>query len=227
VDQQAMQSVHRIRQQLIDTRKQRINLARSLFAEFGVPLPKGTKDIVARFRANQASLPGLLNQALSPVLEEISDLKARVDALDQQLKQFAADHPLVQQLMTIPGVGVTTATALFGSVPDIHQFRRGRQFSAWLGLTPREFSSGNKRVLGRISKRGDKYLRMLLIHGARAALLAAHRKRSGDKPLTRLERWATDLQQQRHHNIATVALANKMARIIWAVWTRGETYNAK
>jgi transposase len=227
LDQQAMQSVHRIRQQLIDTRKQRINLARSLFAEFGVPLPKGTKDIVSRFRMNKAALPALLVHALSPVLDEITALKTRIDALDTQLKQFATNHPIVQQLMTIPGVGVTTATALFGSVPDIHQFKRARQFSSWLGLTPREYSSGNKRVLGRISKRGDKYLRMLLVHGARAALLAAHRKRSADKPVTRLQRWATDLQQQRHHNIATVALANKMARIIWAIWTKGESYNGK
>ena len=128
--------------------------------------------------------------------------------------------------MTIPGIGVTTATAMFGSVPDIHQFKRARQFSSWLGLTPREFSSGNKRVLGRISKRGDKYLRMLLIHGARAALLAAHRKRANSKPVTRLQQWATDLQQQKHHNIATVALANKMARIIWAMWTKGDEYRA-
>jgi transposase len=225
LDQQAMQSVHRIRQQLIDTRKQRINLARSLFAEFGVPLPKGTKDIVSRFRMNEEALPPLLVHALSPVLDEIAALKTRIDALDTQLKQFATSHPIVQQLMTIPGIGVTTATALFGSVPDIHQFKRARQFSSWLGLTPREYSSGNKRVLGRISKRGDKYLRMLLVHGARAALLAAHRKRSADKPVTRLQRWATDLQQQRHHNIATVALANKMARIIWAIWTKGESYN--
>ena len=226
LDQQAMQSVHRVRQQLIDTRRQRINLARSLFSEFGVPLPAGTKDIVTRLRLHEDKLPALLVQALDPVIDEIGDLKHRIDALDAQLKVFANDHPVVQQLMTIPGIGVTTATALFGSVPDIHQFKRARQFSSWLGLTPREFSSGNKRVLGRISKRGDKYLRMLLIHGARAALLGAHRKRSNGKEVTRLQQWATDIQQNKHHNIATVALANKMARIIWAMWTRGEEYRA-
>lgn len=227
IDQQAMQSVHRIRQQMMDTRKQRINLARSLFAEFGIPLPTGTKDTVTRLRMHEDKLPALLIQALDPVIEEIAALKERIDALDTQLKMFANDHPVVQQLMTIPGVGVTTATAMFGSVPDIHQFKRARQFSSWLGLTPREFSSGHKRVLGRISKRGDKYLRMLLIHGARAALLAAHRKRINGKPVTRLQQWATDLQQQKHHNIATVALANKMARIIWAMWTTGDEYQAK
>lgn len=226
IDQQAMQSVHRVRQQMIDTRKQRINLARSLFAEFGVPLPTGTKDITARLRAHEDKLPDLLTHALDPVIDEISALKLRIDALDAQLKTYANAHPVIEQLMTIPGIGVTTATALFGSVPDIHQFKRARQFASWLGLTPREFSSGNKRVLGRISKRGDKYLRMLLIHGARAALLGAHRKRANGKPITRLQQWATDLQQQKHHNIATVALANKMARIIWSMWTKGEDYRA-
>jgi transposase len=227
IDQQAMQSVHRIRQQLMDTRKRRINLARSLLAEFGIPLPTGTRDIAARLRAHEEVLPALLVQALDPVIDEITALKQRIEALDAQLIVFANDHPVVQQLMTVPGIGVTTATALFGSVPDIHQFKRARQFSSWLGLTPREFSSGNKRVLGRISKRGDKYLRMLLIHGARAALLAAHRKRANGKPVTRLQQWATDLQQNKHHNIATVALANKMARIIWAMWTKGDEYRAK
>lgn len=226
IDQQAMQSVHRVRQQMIDTRKQRINLARSLFAEFGVPLPTGTKDITARLRAHEDKLPELLTHALGPVIDEISALRLRIDALDAQLKTYANAHPVIAQLMTIPGIGVTTATALFGSVPDIHQFKRARQFASWLGLTPREFSSGNKRVLGRISKRGDKYLRMLLIHGARAALLGAHRKRTNGKPVTRLQQWATDMQQQKHHNIATVALANKMARIIWAMWSKGDEYRA-
>ena len=226
IDQQAMQSVHRIRQQVIDTRKQRINLARSLFLEFGVALPKGTKDIAARLRAHEDQLPVVLIQALKPVIDEITMLKQRIDKLDEQLKNYARSNPVVERLMTIPGVGITTATALFGSVPDIHAFKRGRQFASWLGLTPREFSSGNTRTLGRISKRGDKYLRMLLIHGARAALLGAHRKRQSGQEVTRLQRWATDLQQTHHHNVATVALANKMARIIWAAWTKGEDYKA-
>jgi len=128
--------------------------------------------------------------------------------------------------MIVPGIGVTTATAMFGSVPDFHQFKRAPQLSSWPGLTPRQFSSGNKRVPGRISKRGDKYLRMLLIHGARAALLGAHRKWANGKPVTRLQQWATDLQHRKHHNIATVALANKMARIIWAMRTKGDEYQA-
>lgn len=226
VDQQAMQSVHRIRQQLIDTRKQRINLARPLFAEFGVPLPTGTKDITARLRAHEDKLPVLLASALKPIFDEIAELKQRINVLDTQLKVYAKSHPVIERLMTIPGIGVTTATALFGSVPDIHQFKRARQVSSWLGVTPREFSSGKNRTLGRISKRGDKYRRMLLIHGARSALLGAHRKRVSGKQVSRLQQWATDLQQQKHHNIATVALANKMARIIWAMWTRGDEYRA-
>ena len=224
IDQQALQSVHRIRQQVIDTRKQRINIARSLFAEFGVPLPRGTKDIVSRFRRHQDELPPVLVQVLEPVLDEINVLKDRIDAIDLMLKRYVKSQPVIERLTTVPGVGVITATALFASVPDIHQFKRARQFASWLGLTPREFSSGDKRVLGRISKRGDKYLRMLLIHGARSALLAAHRKRNNGSDTTRLERWACDLQRDKHHNVATVALANKVARIIWAMWTRDQDY---
>jgi transposase len=129
--------------------------------------------------------------------------------------------------MSIPGVGVITATALVASVADIHRFARARQFAAWLGLTPREYSSGQTRYLGRISKRGDGYLRMLLTHGARSALLLAHRQATkGDHTLTSVQRWVLDVEQRTQHNKATIALANKMARIIWAVWTSGEDYIA-
>lgn len=123
------------------------------------------------------------------------------------------------------GVGVITATAMIGRVPDIQAFKRGRAFAGWLGITPREYSSGSTRRLGGIRKKGDRYLRTLLIHGARSALLAAARARTHDRPLTRLQRWALDTQQRIGHNKATVALANKMARIAWAVWTQQKTFN--
>ena len=134
IDQQALQSVHRIRQQLLDTRKQRINIARSLFAEFGVPLPRGTKDVVIRLRSHQDELPAVLVQVLEPMLDEINHLKARIDDIDRSLKQYAGAHPVIGQLTTVPGVGIITATALFASVPDIHQFKRARQFASWLGV---------------------------------------------------------------------------------------------
>jgi transposase len=114
---------------------------------------------------------------------------------------------------------------LIGRVADIHAFKRGRAFAGWLGITPREYSSGSTRRLGAISKKGDRYLRTLLIHGARSALLAAARAQANDLPLTRLQRWALNTRQRVGHNKATVALANKMARIAWAVWTRQKDFN--
>ena len=110
---------------------------------------------------------------------------------------------------------------MLGRVPDMHVFRHGRSFASWLGVTPREHSSGSSRYLGRISRRGDRYLRMLLIHGARAALLAAKRQHKAGRQLTRLQQWALHTQQRAGHNKATVALANKLARIAWAVCTKG------
>jgi transposase len=228
VDQQAVQSLHRIRQQWVVTRRQRITLARGLLAEFGISLPTGASSIVTRLNACIDQVPVVLVSALTPVLEEIGILEQRLKQLDRQLAAIAKANEDIQRLMTIPGVGVITATALIGSVADIHSFKRARQFAAWLGLTPREYSSGQTRYLGRISKRGDGYLRMLLTHGARSALLLAHRQATkGEQALTQLQRWALDVEQRTHHNKATIALANKMARIIWVVWTRSEAYLAR
>lgn len=129
--------------------------------------------------------------------------------------------PVTQRLQQIPGVGVITATALVGSVPHIHAFRRGRHFASWLGLTPRESSSGSRRTIGRMSKRGDTYLRTLLVHGARSALRAAQLRVTRATPGTSaLQRWAVTVATRRGRNRAAVAFANKLARIIWAVWSR-------
>jgi transposase len=123
------------------------------------------------------------------------------------------------RLQQVPGVGIVTATAMIGAVGHIHAFRRGRDFASWLGLTPRESTTGTRRYLGRISKRGDGYLRCLLTHGARAVLLAAQRTaRTSPQRLTRLQQWAVALAARRGPNKAAIALANKLARIIWAVW---------
>jgi transposase len=125
-------------------------------------------------------------------------------------------------LLTIPGIGVLTATALVAFVGDVQRFRSCRHFASYLGLTPRERSSGNTRRLGRISKQGDVYLRTLLTHGARAVLWAAAKHSQPD----RLRSWALDLQARRGHNKATIALANKLARIVWAVWRRGNEFQS-
>lgn len=227
IDQQALQGLHRIRSQWMDTQRQRICVARGLLAEFGVHLPAGAAGIVARLREALNRAPAVLSHSLASVLEEIQDLESRLRQIDRQLGQIAKRDPVAQRLLTIPGIGIITATAMIGSVPDIHAFHRSRQFSAWLGLTPREYSSGQSRRLGGISKRGDHYLRMLLTHGARSALLTAHRQASKDPDhLSRLQRWALDVERRTHRNKATIALANKLGRIIWSVWSRDENYRA-
>ena len=227
-DQQALQGLHRIRQQWVATKRQRICMVRALFGEFGIHLPAGARGIGARFRDVVGEVPLLLRTSVEPVLDEIDELQARLTLLDKQLAALAAQNEDATRLMTVPGIGPTIATAFVGSVPDIHAFPRARQFSAWLGLTPREYSSGNSRVLGGISKRGDCYLRMLLIHGARAALLLAHRTATkGEQALTPLQRWVLDVERRTNHNKATVALANKMARIVWIIWTTETPYAAK
>ena len=228
VDQQALQGLHRIRQQWVATHTQRINLARGLLAELGISLPAGAAGIVRRLHESIDRVPSVLVAALTPILNEISALEQQIKHLDRQLSAIAKASPDVQRLMTIPGVGVIIATAMVASVADIHSFQRARQFAAWLGLTPREYSSGQTRHLGHISKRGDGYLRMLLTHGARSALLLAHRQAAkGEHSLTSLQRWALDVERRTHHNKATIALANKMARIIWVTWTRAQDYAAR
>ena len=181
--------------------------------------------IVPRLREALDRAPAVLTHSLASVLEEIQDLESRLREIDRQLGQIAKHDPAAQRLLTIPGIGIITATAMIGSVPSIYAFHRSRQFSAWLGLTPREYSSGQSRRLGGISKRGDRYLRMLLTHGARSALLTAHRQAAKDpEGLSRLQRWVLEVEQRTHHNKATIALANKLGRIIWSVWSRDEDY---
>jgi transposase len=227
-DQQALQGLHRIRQQWVATRRQRITLARGLLAEFGISLPAGAAGIVRRLQAIVEGVPAMLLSALTPVVDEIGELEQRIKQLDRQLTTIAKASPDIQRLMTIPGIGVIIATAMVGSVADIHRFQRARQFAAWLGLTPREYSSGHTRHLGRITRHGDSYLRMLLTHGARSALLLAHRQAAKSDPvLTPLQRWVLNVEQRTHHNKATIALANKMARIIWVTWTRAQDYQAR
>jgi transposase len=130
-------------------------------------------------------------------------------------------------LLGIQGISVVVATAFVARVPSIHIFKRGRSFSSWLVLTCREYSSGQTRRLSRITKQVDRYLRTMLIHGGRAALMAARRKAANGRQLTRLETRVVNAQARVGHNKATVALANKMARIMWAVWTRHETFNGE
>jgi len=228
-DQQQMVALHRIRSARMKTRTARINLLRGLLAEQGLAVVIGARTGLAQMALlvhdDDIEIPSALRECARTVLEEIADLDNHVAQIEAQLKQVAKND-IVPELLTIPGVGLITATAMVGSVGNIDGFRSGRRFASWLGLTPREHSSGAKQRLGRITKRGDRYLRCLLTHGARAALLAAKRKQKAGGTLTPLQAWAVQVEERRGHNKATIALANKLARIVWAVWKKRESYEA-
>jgi transposase len=230
VTQQALVGLHRVREQWMTTRTARINAVRGLLREQGILLPAGARAAVAAMadvlEDAELPVPLYLRHTLAVVRDEVRDLERRLGELEKQLATLAAADPVMTQLRTIPGVGLLTATALAGTVGHIHAFRRARQFASWLGLTPREHSSGYRRRLGGISKRGDVYLRCLLTHGGRAVLHAAQRRAREGQALTRLHQWALTVLARRGHNKAAIALANKLARIVWAVWHRDVPFTA-
>ena len=229
LDQQALQGLHRIRQQWVATRTPTHQSRAGSVGGVRYLAPSRCRRHRATAARGRRWRAPVLVSALTPILDEISTNSSSTSNSSTDNSPRSPKHsPDIQRLMTIPGVGVIIATAMVGSVADIHRFQRARQFAAWLGLTPREYSSGQTRHLGRISKHGDGYLRMLLTHGARSALLLAHRQANkGDHTLTSLQRWVLDVEQRTHHNKATIALANKMARIIWVTWTHAENYSAR
>lgn len=228
-DQQAIAALHRMRSQWMATRTARINALRGLLAEFGVCRPAGANRFVRELpqllEERKAQLPPRIRRLALSTHEEIHSLEDRIDAIEAELEDVVRQDPTLQALQQIPGIGALTATGLYSAVGNIHAFKSGRHLASWLGLTPRESSSGNRRRLGRISKQGDTYLRMLLVHGARSALLVAEQRRKSGQPLTRLQGWVLDRADAGHRNRAAVALANKMARIVWAVWKHERNFN--
>lgn len=222
-EQQASQALHRIRSRLIRARTALVNEIRGLLGEFGLIEP--VRGIAATKRLLQVALetpdnglPGKMRELLLELQEELQEHDAHLTRLDAGLQREAREDERVQRLLAVEGIGPISATAIVSAVGDARQFSSARQFAAWLGLVPSQHSSGGKERLGSISKRGDTYLRTLLIHGARAALNAC--KEKTDKR----SRWVQQLQCRRNTNIATVALANKNARIVWAILSRGEVY---
>lgn len=215
-EQQAIVALHRVRQGYLQTRTARINAVRGHLREFGVVIPVGARGVTARAEAalQAEELPDFLRRALRDVLDEIESLQTKSELLRSELERLARTMPEATVLMSVPGVGVLTATALVAFVGDIRRFRSGRDFAAYLGLTPREHSTGLSRRLGRITKRGNSYLRMMLIHGARSALRAGSMTNVPDD----LRTWALDIARRRGFNVAAVALANKLARVCWRVW---------
>jgi len=204
------------------TRTARINFLRGCLREFGISVPVGARRGIDAVRQALASadngLPDLLRPLIEEALAEIACLEQRSAHLERELARLTRADPIVHALMNIPGIGLLTATALRAAIVDIQRFASGRHLASWLGLTAREYSSGEKRRLGRISKRGDVYLRTLLIHGARAVLNASLGAARRGRTLDRLRTWALATEQRCGYNKATVALANKLARIVWATW---------
>ena len=174
VEQQAVVALHRIRQGYLRTRTARINALRGHLRELGHPIPVGARRVTVDARAALAdeAVPDFLKPALLELIAEIRSLEEKAESVRASLASLAKEMPDAQRLLTVPGVGVLTATAMVALVGDIHRFRSGRHFASWLGLTPREHSSGPSRRLGAITRKGNSYLRMLLIHGARSALRA-------------------------------------------------------
>ncbi len=222
VEQQVMQAEHRIRARLIKARTALGNEIRGLLGEFGIVLPASLgrvrRALPELLEDAENGLTGEFRRLLSQLGEELSKLDDSIKEYDARIAQRAKEDDRIKRLLEIEGIGPVSASALVSAVGDGKQFGKGRDMAAWLGLVPNQHSSGGKNRLGHISKRGEKYVRMLLIHGARAVLKAAENKTDGRS------RWVTGLAKRRNKNIATVALANKNARIAWSILSREETY---
>jgi len=222
--QQQLIACHRVRSTWIGTRTARINTARGILREFGIVIANGASRVPTRvtelIEDADTELPMGVRDLLNQLVVEIRQLTSRIESVERQLTAMAGETPVVERLRSIPGVGLLTATALIAFVGSVERFPSSRHFACYLGLTPREHSSGLRRQLGHISKRGDSYIRMLLTHGARSVLWAAKSKSKADKFST----WAVDIHRRRGHNKASIAVANKMARIVWAVWRHGNPY---
>lgn len=219
-EQQSRLMVHRARQGFVEQRTATLNRIRGLLSEFGIVLPLKAATVRRRACECLEDLPGYANTVVGDLLSEVSRLDERIAQYDQHIKTMAKQDARAKQLMQLRGVGETTATCLLAMIGNGHDFDCGRQFAAWLGLTPGQYSSGGKSRLGRITKAGDAYLRTLLIMGARALLAAAKNKTDA------VSRWAVALEQRRGYWKAVVAIAAKNARMAWAVLKRGEGFVA-
>jgi transposase len=229
VEQQALQGLHRVRSLWMATRTARINALRGFCREFGISVATGSRnglEQISRVLADPASaIPTLLRGTMKLLVEEIRLLEARVAQLERELTALAKQSPACTTLLSIPGIGLLTATAMVaGTSGNVSHFKDARHFASWFGLTPKEHSSGTTRHLGRISKKGDRYLRMLLTHGARSVLRAASVAVKANRQIDGLRTWALDVQSRANHNKAACALANKLARICYATLRDGEIY---
>ena len=204
-EQQAVLTLHRARELVVGERTALVNQIRGLLAEYGIIVAQGVSKV-------RRALPAIIED------DRLGDLDKRVRGYDQRIESLVQAMPAAQRLMQVEGVGPITATALIATVGDAHMFKNGRQFAAWLGLVPRQHSTGGKPRLGRITKRGDTYLRTLLVHGARSVMRTLGRRTDAKS------QWAQQLRVRRGYNKTIVALAARHARILWAMMAHEEDY---
>lgn len=222
-EQQAAQSVHRIRSRLVRARTALCNEIRGLLGEFGLIASRrgraATVELLETVIATEpAPLPAPMGALLNDLNDELQPLDTRIDRLEQTIKQSVRENARIQRLLAVEGIGPITTSAVVAAVGDARQFRTARQFAAWLGLVPGQHSTGGQQRLGPITKRGDTYLRTLFTHGARSVVRCCANKTDARS------RWLQGLLQRRDANVVAVALANKNARIIWALLSRETTY---
>jgi transposase len=221
-EQQAVLALHRARQGFVKARTAQANQIRGLLAEFGIVIPQGIWHIAKRLpeilEDGGNDLPGMLRQLLERLRENLVDMDKQVGQMEQQIKLWHRDDEQSRELEAIPGIGPITASAFVATVGDAKSFKNARQVPAWLGMVPRQDGTGGKVTLGRISKRGDVYLRTMLIHGARSVIAQIERKPD------QTDAWLKKLLARRNKNIAAVALAAKNARVAWALLANGRNY---
>ncbi len=220
--QQDLQSLHRVRSQIIRSRTALANEIRGLLGEYGIAIAKELR-VLRRalpliFEDQDNGLSGMFREPLAEMMERLELLDERIKRYEQRVKQLFEQDERCQRLAQIQGVGPLIATALVAAVGNAREFRSGRELSAWLGLVPRQQSSGGRNVLLGITKRGDRYLRMLLIHGARAAVRYAEQRTDPGGA------WISRLKARRGPNVAAVAVANKNARVAWKLLSTGQSY---
>jgi len=216
--QQIILCLHRTRQGFVEERTATYNRLRGLLSEFGIVLPQKVACLRREIGAHLEDLPGYANQCVGDLLAHADQLDARIETYDRIIAKAARDDARSKRLMTLPGIGPNTASAMLASIGGGHDFKNGRQVAAWIGLTPGQYSSGGKARLGRITKAGDNYLRSLLVMGARAVLSGLGEKQD------RFSRWARNLLERRGYWRAVVAIAAKNARLAWAVLKYGEDF---
>ncbi|MFK7912242.1 MAG: IS110 family transposase [Akkermansiaceae bacterium] len=223
VEQQDMQAIHRVREEIKTHRAAKANQMRGLVAEYGLVAPKELaslrRAIPLWLEDGENGLTPCFRQLLDGLWRDLRALDDRMTELDGQIAMIAKENPTAQRLQKLRGVGPLIATALVATIGDGKQYRKGRDMAAAIGLTPRQHSSGGKERLLGISKRGDAYLRCLLIHGARSAMRTAKNKDD------RVSRWILNLQERRHANVAAVAMANKTTRMAWVIMSKGVDYD--